>query len=351
MTTYGYDGAGRDVVAVWPVGVGSRAVRVVALREAVSEADGLRLCQELTGLSEALWDRYVNPESGEEAEDGPTADLEAGLRSPNLPDDAGLLLVSYDPVEEAAHRVGRLLADIGDAGVLEAVVAEVRRETEAVTAAELGDLSGRAAQAVVLDRVDASPVQVYAADQLLRAEPLGSEALLTSVDPAAACVATAHWLAAAASVAGRLTDEEAAEVFARADDIEACSIEVPSLVVQAIVEQGISPRDVVVDLLREAAAVREGRLPNVMGILAGVRDAIDQAEQVPEEERDAVREALMPSRATLLDPARAARDLLEHLLDGLHSTLVVYDDETDGDEDEFLDAVRTEVDARADRLS
>jgi len=41
----------------------------------------------------------------------------------------------------------------------------------------LGDLSGRPVQAVLLDRVDASPVQVQAADRLLAEHPLGTPPL------------------------------------------------------------------------------------------------------------------------------------------------------------------------------
>jgi hypothetical protein len=46
-----------------------------------------------------------------------------------------------------------------------------------VAAADCGDLSGRPVQAVLLDRVDASPVQVQAADRLLAEHPLGTPPL------------------------------------------------------------------------------------------------------------------------------------------------------------------------------
>ena len=114
-----------------------------------------------------------------------------------------LLIVSYSPVEESAHRLGRVLHTLADAALVDAVVAEVEIEVDAVTRAELGDLSGRAVQAVALDRLDVSPIQVAAADEVLQADPLGGGLLAAAVDPAAACVAAAHWLAAAAVVAGR----------------------------------------------------------------------------------------------------------------------------------------------------
>src|SRR5205823_5514820 len=130
---------------------------------------------------------------------------------------------------------------------------EVQVEIDAVTRAELGDLSGRAVQAVALDRLDVSPVQVAAADELLRADPLGAALLAVAVDPAAACVAAAHWLAAAAVVADAAENTPGA-VFMEADDIQPVSIEVPALVVERIVEEDLSPRGVVLDLLRSAVA-------------------------------------------------------------------------------------------------
>lgn len=191
-------------------------------------------------------------------------------------------------------------------------------------AAERGDLTGRAAQAVELDRVDASPVQVDAADELLRANPLGSAGLFTALDPAAACVAAAHWLVAAATVAGDADDREPWEVFAESDTIQACSIDVPTLIVEAISVDGRSPRDIVLGLLAAAALVRQGRVPDPDVVAEQVSDAYRQAEQAPPEQRDGVLRSLLPPRSTLLDPLRPSRDLLEHLLDGTQASLVLY---------------------------
>ena len=69
----------------------------------------------------------------------------------------------------------RVLHEIGDAGFTAAVRAEVAAESTAVEQSELGDLSGRARQAVVLTRADASLLQVTAADRLLEADPLGDD--------------------------------------------------------------------------------------------------------------------------------------------------------------------------------
>ncbi|TDB76185.1 hypothetical protein [Micromonospora sp. KC723] len=88
-----------------------------------------------------------------------------------------------------------MLHQLADAALTDAVAAEVDVEVGAVRRAELGGLSGRAEQAASLDRLDASPVQVSAADELLRASPRGGELLSAAADPAASCVAAAHWSA------------------------------------------------------------------------------------------------------------------------------------------------------------
>src|SRR6266508_3439917 len=277
MTTYGLDVEQRMVWAVWPVGVGQHAATVGALPASADREVGEQLCEALTGLSEALWDTYTRPASAADADDeqerwrreqqrdGFVEVLEA-IAAPRMPDERGLLLVSYNPVVESAHGLGRVLRQVGDPALTGAVLAEAGREIEAVAAAERGELSERAVQAVVLDRVDASPVQVQAADRLLAEHPLGTPRLLTSVDPAAACVAAAHWLAAAADVAADAAGIGAPEVFTAADDLEAVSVEVPSMVVAAVVDDGVPPREVVLELLAEATAMREGRVvdPSVL---------------------------------------------------------------------------------------
>jgi hypothetical protein len=113
------------------------------------------------------------------------------VRAPNLPID-NTHIVSYNPVEEAAHRVGRALHDINDPDLTTAVLADVEAELAAVEQAELGDLNGRARQPVLLTREDVSPVQVAAADQRLARHPLGTDDLFLHYDPTAAAVAAAH---------------------------------------------------------------------------------------------------------------------------------------------------------------
>ena len=133
--------------------------------------------------------------------------------------------MSYSPVEESAHQLAGA-HHLAAPQLTDAVAAEVGVELNAVIRAELGDLSGRAIQATALDRIDASPVQVDAADDLLRTDPLSDELLTAPIDPAAACVAAAHWLAAAAVIAAAAAGNTAAGVFAEADDIQAVSVPV-----------------------------------------------------------------------------------------------------------------------------
>lgn len=346
MTVYVFDDQARGVLATWPAGIGSRAQMVAELPGSVADAVGLRLCEELTRLSAAAWDTYINPASA--VEDPADRDQERWrrdqqraafggvvepIRTPNLPMSSGVLIVSYDPVEEAAHRLGRVLHDINDQELTEAVVVEAQRELDAVHSAESGELTGRAVQAVVLDRVDASPLQVLAADELLSAHPLGTEQLLTSVDPAAASVAAAHWLVAAATVAGQSAGREPWEVFAESDDIQACSIEVPALVVEQVIEGQRTPREVVLGLLADAAIVRRGGVPDPDAIAEQIEGLDRLAEHFPDGEGEG-----LTARTTPLDPLRPARDLLEHLLDGLGSSQLLYLD-TANDPDDNADLI------------
>jgi hypothetical protein len=238
-------------------------------------------------------------------------------------------------------------------------------EIDAVKRAGLGDLEGRAVQAVGWDRVDPSPVQVVAADAVLREQPLGGDRLWTAMDPASSCVAAAHWLAAAAEVAGRAAGMPARQVFAFVDDIETVSVEVPSLVVAAVLDAGVPPRQVVVDLLLAARRVGEGRIPDPVGLIAQVDAAQDQVARLPPSQREATLTALL-DRITVLDPRLPSRDLLEHLLDGIHTCRLVFiesgeerddwdDDDESGSEDvgdaEFGALVREQAERDAGRLS
>jgi hypothetical protein len=341
VSVYAFESGRRQILAVWPSGVGSTAQPVVSLPSAVAESGASELCVALSTLSEAVWATYARPASAavdddersrREGERDSRDRVAEALSDPNLPDEFGMLIVSYSPVEESAHQLGRLLHGLGDAALAEAVVADVSAEIDAVVRAELGDLSGRAAQATALDRLDVSPVQVVAADDLLRADPLGAGLLTALVDPAAACVAAVRWLAAAAMVAADAADIEAADVFAEADNIEPVSVPVPSEVVALIVDDDVDAREVVLDLLRTAVAAGDGIILDPRQVLADVDELDEVIRGLPLGEQQEARD-VGSIRATELDPRRPARDLLEHLLDGIASCRLLFA-EVDEDFDE-----------------
>jgi len=74
-------------------------------------------------------------------------------------------------VIESAHGLGRVLRQVGDPALRQAVLAEAGQEIEAVAAAERGELSGRAVQAVVLDRWTPPRWRCKGADRLLAEHP------------------------------------------------------------------------------------------------------------------------------------------------------------------------------------
>ncbi|MQA27415.1 MAG: hypothetical protein GEU94_18555 [Micromonosporaceae bacterium] len=316
----------------------------------------------LSDLSAALWRCYTHPASAADSMDVNTegwrrqrtrdgfSNAIAVIRTPNLPSDRGDLVVSYDPVEERAHRLGRTLHQISDPAVTDAVLVDIEAELKAVELAELGDLSGRAAQAVLLTREDASPVQVVAADQVLTADPLGGSELLLRFDPTAASVAAAHWLQAAADVVAEMWDGPAVEVVEEADNIAALPHATPTAVLE-LMELGLTPRRAVTYLIRNAMAIAAGvaiDLDDLEDRIAEVRDLAHRrggSDPDPEQER---------IRLTPLDPQRPARDLLEDLLTGISGCRLLYaeyadlpatdgaDVEDDEDLDERFDALLDE---------
>jgi hypothetical protein len=140
--------------------------------------------------------------------------------------------------------------------------------------------------------------------------------------------AAAHWLAAAAVVAADESGNRPGGVFAEADDIEPVSVEVPSLVVERILDDGQPPREVVLDLLRTAVVAGEGTIADLPRIVAERARLEELVQRLPADQReDAV--ASEPVRGTVLDPHRPGRDLLEHLLDGVNSCWLLYDEYAD----------------------
>jgi hypothetical protein len=185
-------------------------------------------------------------------------------------------------------------------------------------------LNGRAAQATSLDHLDTSPSQVAAANAVFARDPLGDDDLFISLDPASACVAATHWLTAAATAVGSSLKIPPSSIFVEANNVEPCSIEVPQLVVAAIDEDNAAPHEVVTALLLGAARVRDGEIPDLDDLIQHVVQAQEQAETYPEDIREQAYAELLPTHLTPLDPRRPARDLLEHLLDGLQSANTLF---------------------------
>jgi hypothetical protein len=305
VTVYGLrEGTPREILAVWPAGDAHRVGLLCQLPADVLLEDVAELARELTDLSASLWELYAQPPLPED-ESAVHGSVEATLEEvgeailhPHLPSGDGSLLMSYDEPVEYAHRVGRVLHALSDPSLTEAVTIEVGREINAVRRAGRGEFEGRAAQGVVVEVIDPSPLQVAAADEIFQASPLGDVRLWRDVTPAAACVAGVIWLIAAAGVAADAAGLVRAAVFAYADDIEATSVEVPAFVVKGV-EAGLTPRQIVVEMLSEAIGVREGLTPDPVGLTGLVDAARAKVSELPAENREDVLVALL-GRLTLL---------------------------------------------------
>lgn len=368
MTVYALDQGRRAVVAAWRCGVGSMADTVATLPESVSMDTGLALVEALSALSGQLWRNYTHPAS---AADSMTENSEgwrreqerhafeivvAAVRTPNVADAAGQIEVSYVATEEMAHKLGRVLHEIADAELTTRIAAEAADEVAAVEAAERGELSGRAEQAVQLSRADASPLQVAAADALLHQNPLGSMGLFRQVDPTAAAVATAHWLHSAAEVAAEMSQIVPTALVMEADNIQALPVVTPTLVLE-LLHAGNTPVEVVTELVREAMAAADGEIPNIEELQAHMMAAEQQARQHPDRFEE-IRQALMPCRVTPLDPARPSQELLEDLMEAIWGCWLLYrehalahdhqhpDTALDTDESEAEDAVYEPLEAQ-----
>ncbi len=196
-------------------------------------------------------------------------------------------------VQEAAHRVGRVLQRLNAPMVTEAVVAEVEEELRGVEGAESGNLAGRGAQAVRVTRTDASALQVVAAFDALGEDPLDGRVLLESIDPHSAAVASAYWLFCAVQVASAMTGSAAEHILAEADEIEELPIEAPARVLELMVA-GEDPYEAVTQLIREA-------------LQAQVEDS------------------------TPLDPRGPGPALLEDLLTAIYGAFLVWDERDPND--------------------
>jgi hypothetical protein len=370
----------------WGTGLGDVAGTVAELDAAVSGDQVQRLAYELTGLSAVVWRTFTHPATAAESLETNTEGwrregtreaftlMPEALVNPNLPQN-GSITVSYISTEEAAHWVGRALHAIGDAKLTERVVGEVNAELAAVEQAELGDLSGRARQAVMLTRAGASPAQVEAADRLLHDHPLGTDKLFSDIDPTAAAVAAAHWLLAAAEVASDESGVAPTQAVVEADSIGALPHETPTLLLERMIG-GATPYQAVTGLVRDAMAAAEGEIPDIESIPERIAKAEETARHYGRDDPRVREEMLRSIRTTPLDPMRPARDLLEDLLSGIEGCWMLYrehaydtaeeddvddlsdfQDENDEDDDtneetseQFIELVRLEAADSRERL-
>jgi hypothetical protein len=344
MTTYAYDPTTRHLVATWETGVGAVASTVTRLPARVDEQAALSLARTLTALSAATWLAYTDPDL---AVVDPVAAV-AALTAPNVPEN-GLLRREAEPHLDAAHEVGRRLLDIGGTAVARIVVRDVSEDLDGLDRALRGDLSGRARQAVELTRLDACPLQVLAADELLREVPMGSSRLFCEVEPTSAAVAAAHWLRAAVDVALAVSGWSSAEqVLVAADAMEEFDVTTVRVVLD-LMAAGNSPLVVVRCLVRSAMLAARGMV--VQADSPGLTD-------------DPLGEPGDQARFTVLDPTRPSRALLERLTRGIQTCSLVHtahldpaalgpDSDPDRREEMrqvFDEHVRAEAGRTADRL-
>jgi hypothetical protein len=371
VTRYAIDRARNALIAQWSTGIGDTATTVTELpRALVPGRDLLRLTTCLTELSQACWRCYTHPASAAEHHGPGSLGWHRQRERDAFTAVPPLLTTAKRPadeattnVERAAHAIGRTLDALDAAQLTAQVTTDVAAELTAVEQAELGNLTGRAEQAVALSREDASPLQVSQADTLLHRHPFGADDLRTQIDPTAAAIAAANWLFAAVTVAARLTGLHPGRVVA-ATDQQAKPLAVESLAdIVVPMTGGSRPRHVVMPLIRNALHVAEG---HVRGI-TDARHRITAAERLIERAHgthpeldlspDAIRLPL-----TSLNPARPALDLLENLLHGIHSCWELYEQHTSPQSggpvgvrqeealDTFLTEVRREAAARSEHL-
>ncbi|MCC9311544.1 hypothetical protein LN042_31525 [Kitasatospora sp. RB6PN24] len=344
MTRYCVDPDRRELTATWGTGEGNLATRIATLPTGTDTAALLSLARALTQLSEAAWHTYTHPASAagsvepnsegwrREKERQAFNEVTEVISQPNLPQ-GGSVTVSYSPLLESAHQAGRALHALDNPDLAKAVLAETATELAAVESAELGGLTGRAQQAVLLSREDASPVQVAAADRLLEQDPFGPATLFSDIDPTAASVAAAHWLAAAAEVAADASGQSPTAVLLEADDIEALPHETPTLVLE-LLDSGASPREVVTTLVHHAMHVADGLLPDPTDLREQLDDFEESLAEYAGDDGHDIQDIGL--RLTPLDPKRPARDLLEDLLAGIHGCWLLHSeyDELDNDEED-----------------
>lgn len=357
MSRYALTTAGELIVS-WRTGSADHAVVITrAVPTETATESAIALAAALTTLSAQLWRTYTHPASavpddGDNSEHWRRTQHRASLdtvvdvvAAPNLPDEHGNLLSSYDTVVATADQVGRVLRQLDDAALTGLIRDDVADEVAAVRHAELGDLTSRAAQAVALSRAEASPAQVAAAHEVFARNPLGDLNLFQDFEPAAACVAAAHWLYTAATLTAEDCGyEDPAELIRDADDIEALPVRVPMVVVNRMSE-GQSAHCVVTELIAEALTTADGQLADPNRLVAQIDQALSEAARFAHrEDVDEIRASLLSDICVcLLDPDRPGPDLLEDLLAGIHACWLMYAETSDLDHDEAHDEFLNEL--------
>jgi hypothetical protein len=280
VTEYAYERTRNALLAVWSVGIGNVAEAVVAFGEDLPDAEhALQLSLDMSVLSRRMWHTYTHPltaaiDDPEEALRRARDKLAVGLatealREPNLPVGNQIRICDSD-VMEAAHQVGRTLHRIADGGVTDQAVAEVEAEVAAMRQAGLGDLTGRANQAVVLSRLDPQPQQVAAAHAYFEQAPVGPPELYTKVDATSASVAAVHWCSSAFIIARRASVDDPSDtpptVWPMPAGPECEADDNLQMKVMRGLAHGQSPRDVVITMIQNGLPARTLLEAMVLGI-------------------------------------------------------------------------------------
>jgi len=197
------------------------------------------------------------------------------------------------------------------------VAREVRAEIGAVIDADLGRLTGRAAQAVTHVRIGVPAEQLALAYRLLHDDPLEARALLSAVEPTAAAVAALGWLRAAAAHVSTVVGHPVADVVALAEAIDHEDLLVARHVLKPGYGRGepLDDTELVRDLLQEAVLAGRGLFVVCPDTVAG----------------DGPEHRML---RTVLDPTEPGPYLVDGLLRGIQGCFRVYADElTSGDTD------------------
>lgn len=305
MTTYAHHPSASSIVATWPTGAGSVATRATRIPGSCDGALARHLARSLDRLSERIWIVYCVPD----AELPDPVRLVGILRSPHRPV-GHLLRIAEDALDECAHAVGRVLAEIDDRGCREAVVREVEAECAALRSAIRGDLGGRAQQAVTRVRPVWSDDELATAQALLHATPLGSEKLFTDVGPMVACVAALEWFGATVLLTARRGGYASSPELVHHAQLVA---DKDLRVALALFERPmIDAVELVRELLREALLAGTGLF------------VLDPEQMIDVEPPDGNLDDGYRAVSTVLDPVEPGRALLEGIITGIQACFEVY---------------------------